>query len=219
MASRWHRRRSGPPRRLSVRQAFERELMQVIGFLQCQARLDLPPEFQRIRDHPKRLFGAADSRYGNRAVPEDAAQHPLVDADAFDLLQQQFKRVPADQADFDQDAFVRNREIGADRPNPGRQQQHGRDDRDRTAGNQAAAEHRDENSNRKHGHREAIDDPVQSRPIGNPLVRQKILIHETHAHLPSTPATAGAGESNRCISRLGLAHLSASQHRGPERTQ
>jgi len=112
--------------------------------------LDLSPKFQWIRDHPKCVLCFADSRYCNSSVSEDTPENSLVDPYALHLLQEQFKRVPTDKADFYQDAFIGDCEFGAACLNPRRQEQYKGYNAYRSAGDPTTAATCHKNCDYKH---------------------------------------------------------------------
>ena len=73
--------------------------------------LHLATELERVGDAVELFLRSAGSGHGDRAEPEEAAAHSLVDADSLDLGQHRLERAPTDPTDFDDDALVRHREF------------------------------------------------------------------------------------------------------------
>ena len=101
--------------------------------------MDLAAKFQGLRDHPKCLLGAADSRYGNSPISEDSTEYALIHADSFDLLQQQFEGMATDEPYLYQDALIGDGKFGTACLDPRRQKEDEANDAYCKAGNPAAA--------------------------------------------------------------------------------
>src|SRR5207249_1817261 len=78
----------------------------------CRMSLDLLPEFERLRNVRKGFPGATGPDDDNSAVTKYSTQNRLLYSDALDLREKEFKRVTANQPNFDDNPLVSNGELG-----------------------------------------------------------------------------------------------------------
>ena len=85
--------------------------------------LDLLPEFERLRNVRKGFPCATGPDDDNSAVTKYSTQNRLLYSDALDLREKEFKRVTANQPNFDDNPLVSNGELGRPGYYPAREAQ------------------------------------------------------------------------------------------------
>jgi hypothetical protein len=89
-----------------------RECANVIGLFElARFGLNLPPEFERVRDVVKWILRAAGSNDENRSKVEHSPDESLIHADAFDFCEHRLDCAPLYESDFYYHALVGDAEL------------------------------------------------------------------------------------------------------------